>query len=409
MFKFSPVSRCDVSPPGDGARSNAAISNPRFGAGYRVRAETAPVQMECDHQKRNVRPAEPVAQQEVPKKKFALISAANINRPYTIASEDNPSAVKMASCESMVTEEASHGTSVYGAGDDTPNHDACNELTWPGHTDACWNDPRWNDRNQKIRAIADQQNQSGLYHDRPDKKFTIMSRDQRFKTELSSFTHRQHSYNSYSNIRVTRCEDATILANINSYLDQPCWFSFQWNGHQCLLSRRNAVTPVVVNLDTGKAYEQRGDQYNAFELEWYAVEASPDGKTFLAKGSLSAGWEDEYRFYDASKPEQGFRCLLPGGFSIIGIPDNRDATTPEWGVDQDGRTIVSLTVRNGHDKDKSVDENGGLAVFKTIFRREEDRMAVVTSEAIPLRTDSSSNDDDHSSDSQLSDNDELYA
>ena len=76
-------------------------------------------------------------------------------------------------------------------------------------------------------------------------------------------------------------------------------------------------------------------------------------------------------------------------------------------MDQDGRTIVSLTVRNGHDKDKSVDENGGLAVFKTIFRREEDRMAVVTSEAIPLRTDSSSSDED--SDSQLPGNDDLYA
>ena len=406
MFMFSPASRCDVSTPGDNARSNAGISNPRFGAGYRVRAETAPVQMECDQQKRNVRPAEPVAQQEVPKKKFALMSAANINRPYPRATEESTGAVKMASCESMVTEEVSHGASVYGAGDDTPNHDACNELTWPGHTDACWNDPRWNDRNRELRAIVEQQIQSGLYHDRPDKKYTIMSRDQRFKTELSSFTYREHSCYGYSNIRVTKCEDATILANINSF-DPPFLFSFQWNGHQCLLSGRNAVTPVVVNLDTGKAYEQRGDQYNAFELEWYAVEASPDGKTFLAKGALSAGWEDEYRFYDASKPEQGFRCLLPGGLSIIGIPDNRDATTPEWGEDQDGRTIVSLTVRKGHDKDKSVDENGDLAVFKTIFRREEDRMAVVASEAIPLRTDSSSSDED--SDSQLSGNDDLYA
>ena len=408
MFKFSPASRSDVSPPGDNARSNAAISNPRFGAGYSVRkAEaTAPVQMECD-QKRNVRPAEPVAQQEVPKKKFALMSAANINRPYPRASEDSADVVKIASCESMVTEEASHGTSVYGAGDDTPNHDACNELTWPGHTDACWNDPRWNDSNQEKRAIMEQQIQSGCYHDRPDKVYTIMSRDQRFKTELSSFTHREHRYYGYSNIRVTRCEDAAIMATINSYLDQPFWFSFQWNGHQCLLSGRNAVAPVVVNLDTGKAYEQRGDQYNGFELEWYAVEASPDGKTFLAKGEIGAGWEAEYRFYDASKPEQGFRCLLPGGFSIIGIPDNRNATTPEWGVDQDGRTIVSLTVRNGHDKDKSVDENGDLAVFKTIFRREEDRMAVVASEAIPLRTDSSSSDED--SDSELPGNDDLYA
>ena len=69
MFMSSPAIRSDVSPPGDNARSNAAISNPRFGSGYSVRKaeDAAPVQMECD-QKRNVRPAEPVAQQEVPKK-----------------------------------------------------------------------------------------------------------------------------------------------------------------------------------------------------------------------------------------------------------------------------------------------------------------------------------------------------
>ena len=408
MIKSSIASRSDVSQSRGNTPSIPAISNPRFGAGYLVRAETAPVKMECD-QKHKVHSAEPVAQQEVPKKKFALMSAANINTPCPRVSEENVGAVKMESCESMVTEEASHGTSVYDVGDDTPDHKACNELSWPGHTDACWNDPRWNDRNQKIRAITEQQIQSGLYHNRPDKKFTIMSRDQRFKTELSSFTHREHSCYGYSNIRVIRCEDAAILANINSNFDSPFWHLFHWNGHQCLLSGRNAVTPVVVNLDTGKAYEQRGDQYNAFELEWYAVEASPDGKTFLAKGSLSAGWEDEYRFYDASKPEHGFRCLLPGELSIIGIPDKRDATTPEWGVDQDGRTIVSLTVRNGHDKDKSVDENGDLAVFRTVFRREEDRMVVVSGEAIPLRTDSSSSADDLDSDSQLSDNDELYA
>ena len=315
--------------------------------------------------------------------------------------------IEMERCESMVTEEAFHGTSVYGAGDDTPDHKMCNELPWPGHTDACWNDPRWNDKNQKIRAIMEQQIQSGCYHDRPSKKHTIISQDQRFKTELSTFTHREHSYFGYSNIRVIRCEDAAILANINCNLDEPFWFPFQWNGHECVLSGRTATAPVVVDLDTGKAYEQRGDQYNSFELEWYAVEASPDGKTFLAKGEIGAGWESEYRFYDASKPEQGFRCLLPGGLFIIGIPDRRDATTPEWGVDQDGRTIVSLTVRKGHEKDKSVDENGDLAVFKTIFRREEDRMVVVASEAIPLRTDSSSSDEDF--DSQLSGSDDLYA
>ena len=409
MFMFSPASRSDVSPSGDNTRDNPTINNPRFGAGYSVRkAETAaPVQMECDHQKRNVRPAEPVAQQEVPKKKFAIMSAANINRPYPRASEESAGAIKMESCEFMVTEEASHGTS-NDVGDDSPNHDACNELScWPGHTDACWNDPRWNDRNQELREIMEQQIQLGLYHDSPSKKHAILSRDKRFQTELSSFTHREHRFYGYSNIRVTRCEDAKILANINCNFDGPFWFPFQWNGHECLLTGRNSVAPVVVNLDTGKVYEQRGDQHNVFELEWYAIEASPDGKTFLAKGALSAGWEDEYRFYDASKPEQGFRYLPPGGLSIIGIPDNRDATTPEWGMDQDGRTIVSLTVRKGHEKDKSVDENGDLAVFRVIFRREEDRMVVVASEAVPLRTDSSSSDDD--SDSRLPGNGDLYA
>ena len=73
----------------------------------------------------------------------------------------------------------------------------------------------------------------------------------------------------------------------------------------------------------------------------------------------------------------------------MSIPDDKDATDPEWGIDEDGRTTVSLTVRDGYYEDDCVDENGDPVIFKKTFRREEGRMVEVTSETIRIDNNSS--------------------
>lgn len=387
MFISSPT--CRPAASGGNSGSEPVSSGSRFrsyGVSHSVREVAAPlVHMECDDQKRGVRPAEP-ATQEVARKKIAIISPANLNRPYPVAVEENRRAVSMESCVAMETEEISPGTSAHSVNSDELGHARCRGVS-PGHIDACWNDPRWREKNQAMREKMEQKIQSGFYCDTPCAQFTLRSPDQRYKFELAVYASRKPGLSGYSNIRIISNQGARVLANINRNLEDLLFHSFRWKGDRCILSGHSYMAPLVVNLNTGKIYEQRGDQYDDWELMWQFVEASPDGKTFLVEGLLWGGFPAEYRFYDASKPDRGFRYLPPG--LIMSIPDDKDATDPEWGIDEDGRTTVSLTVRDGYCEDDCVDENGDPVIFKKTFRREEGRMVEVASETIRIDNNSS--------------------
>ena len=385
MFVSSPAGRSNEAPSGNHSASEPVGSSARcYSAGHSVR----PLVLKDGgkDQKCVLRPAEPSAsQQEVPKKKFAIIPAANTGESYSIVAEKNRCPVLVESCA------ATDGcvSSACRASDETLTHSLCSQLAWPGHTDACWNDPRWIEKNQEKREELAQKIQSGFYCDSPVSQFTAMSSDRRYKTELAVYASRKQDRFGYSNIRITRCEDARVLANIDRNIKDLLCHPFRWNGDLCILTGHSYTSPLVVNLHTEKIFQQRGDQYDSWELIWHSVEASPDGKTFLAEGLVWGGLPDEYRFYDASQPDLGFRFLPPG--LIMVIPDDKDATAPRWGVDEHGQTTVSLTIKKGYDD--CLDECGNPVVFKKTFRRAEDRMVEVASETIPIRTDNSDDED----------------
>ena len=393
MFKSSPASRAGVAPAGDNSRNEPVSSRSRFGRCGLTRhvcKGEAPVTGGND-QKLSVCPEEKPDTVGLQKKKFRAVPATTISRECPTAAEKDNTVVRTQTCAATVTDEVSPGASAGNASGGNFQHKECYSVTWPGHTDACWNDPRWSEKNREKREEIAQNIQSGFYRDSPVTQFTVMSSDQRYKTELAVYASRKQGRFGYSNIRIIRCEDAKVLANINRDIEALLCSPFQWNGDQCILTGHSHTSPLVVNLNTEKIYQQRGDQYDSWELIWHSVEASPDGRTFLAEGLIWGGWPAEYRFYDASKPDQGFR-FLPPGLTMV-IPDDKDATSPQWGVDENGQTTVSLTIRKGYDEDDCVDERGNPVVFKKTFRRAEDRMVEVASETIPIRTDISDDED----------------
>ena len=380
MFVSSPADRSNEAPSGQSEPFGSSAR--RYSAGHSVRqSASSTVLMDGGNdQKRVLHPAEPGAQEE-PKKKFAIMPTANTGGTYSIVAEKNR--------RPDVVETDGYDSSACSASDEKLTHSLCSQLAWPGHTDACWNDPRWREKNQEKREELAQKIQSGFYCDSPVSQFTAMSSDRRYKTELAVYASRKQDRFGYSNIRITRCEDARVLANIDRNIKDLLCHPFRWNGDLCVLTGHSYTSPLVVNLHTEKIYQQRGDQYDSCELIWHSVEASPDGRTFLAEGLVWGGLPDEYRFYDASQPDQGFR-FLPPGFIMV-IPDDKDATAPRWGVDEHGQTTVSLTIRKGYDD--CLDECGNPVVFKKTFLRAEGRMVEVASETIPIRTDISDDED----------------
>ena len=384
MFVSSPACRSSEAPSEDNSQSEPVGISARFNrysSVHSVRQRDPQIDGGND-QKRVLHPVEPGAQ-EVLKEKFAITPTANAGGTYSIVAEKNRRPDIVDSCAAMVIDDS--GSSAFGASDEKLTHSLCRQLAWPSHTDACWNDPRWSEKNQEKREKLAQKIQSGFYCDSPVRQFTVMSSDQRYKTELAVYASRKKDYSGYSNIRIVRCEDASIVANINRNIQHLLYSRFYWNGDECVLTGHSYTSPLVVNLNTEKIYQQRGDQYDSWELIWHSVKASPDGRTFLAEGLVWGGFPDEYRFYDASKPDQGFR-FLPSGLIMV-IPDDMEATLPQWGVDENGQTTVSLTIKKGYDEDDCVDESGGPVVLKKTFRREEDRMVEVASETMSILTD----------------------
>ena len=389
MFKSSPVSRAGVVPAGNNSRNEPVNSRSRFrrcGVARRVCKEEAPV----NDQKRSVNPEEKTDTAQRQKQKSRAVSATTISRESK-ESRESPTATEkdktvVATQTSAMTDEASQGASADNASDDNLHHRECYRVTWPGHTDACWNDPRWPERNRQRQEQLEQNIQSGRYRNDPSAQVKVMGPDNRHEFKLACYHGQDPDYAGYSNIQITQCADAKVVANINrANCDMFCR-PFRWNGDSCILSGHSDTAPLLINLNTAKIYQQRGDHYDFWELNWDSVTASPDGNTFLVRGLIYGGWPSEYRFYDASKPDQGFR-FLPTGLTMA-VPGKKDATLPEWGVDASGRTTVSITLRKGYDEEDCVDENGHHVVYKMTFRREEGRMVEVASETIPIELES---------------------
>ena len=387
MFVSSPA--CDSGAPlsRDSSQNEPVSSSSRCGSYGVSECIAAPLlKQECadgaNEQTGSVGPAEPLAQEGL-KKTTAATCVTNAISQHPTAAQEDKYAVKTEISAATVTDEKSPFAD--DGSDPALNHDGCYKLGRE-HTDACWNDPRWNERNKKKREELEQRIQAGTYCDKPFKCIEAMSESQRFKMCVAGYASNSSGL-GYTNIRITKSEDGALVANINRDFEDLFCKLFWWNGDECVLSGYTELSPLVVNLETGKIYSQRGDLYAPYELEWRGIEASPDGQTFLVGGCVGGGFPAEYRFYNAAKPDEGFRYLP---CDIMVVPRGQQISGPDWDTDLDGRTTVTLTVK-GCDED-SVDENGDPVVFVKTFRREETRMVEVASKTIPAELSSDEED-----------------
>ena len=252
------------------------------------------------------------------------------------------------------------------------------------HTDACWNDPRWDESNKAREARLADLITSGHYK--------LMDRHQteifngKYQSVCSSYSdwHRKHDYCSF---KITSCSDGEVLVDINRSDKLPFFECLKRNGEDWFVICNDP--PVLVNLSTRETFEQRGDHYYPHDLSWYTAEISPDGNTLFASGKVNKNPCHSpivNQFFDFSHPEQGFR-QLPSGW--LEEPD-WDDEDPKWDTDQDENTTVTLVTTSD-----SVDyENGDKLTsccgnlkhwppkYRVTLRREEDQMVEINREPV---------------------------
>ena len=204
------------------------------------------------------------------------------------------------------------------------------------HTDACWNDPRWDESNKACKASLADLIDGGHYK--------LMHRHQneifngRYQSVCSSYID-WHNKHHYCNFKITRCSDGEVLVNINRNDTPPFCECLKRNGEDWFVICNDP--PVLVNLTTNETFEQHGDHYYPGDLSWYTVEVSPDGNTLLASGKVNRPPCHSpiiNQFYDFSHPERGFRQLP----SVWLEGPDWGGKDPEWDTDQDKNTTVTL-------------------------------------------------------------------
>ena len=264
-----------------------------------------------------------------------------------------------------------------------PDHKMCKLGV---HTNACWNNPGWALSNKTRKAYLEDRIHAGKYKLSAEGKKT--SHDGKYQFSYQCYSDKDGHYFGYSNNKLIRCSDGKVLMDINRNYPQPFCKYFKCNGDEWVVSGHSYMSPLLVNLTTEKTYEQHADQYCPSELIWMSVEASPDGQTLLVGGLVWGGAPYEYRFYDFSQPDQGFR-LLPLA-SCLMIPDE-DHTIPEWSLDKDNNNIVTLVAEidfddgdSGSDSDdlsqcskSSSDSDDHKPLFRFVLRREAARMVEI--------------------------------
>ncbi len=266
-----------------------------------------------------------------------------------------------------------------------PDHKMCKLGV---HTNACWNNPGWALSNKTRKASLEDRIHAGKYKLSAEGEKT--SHDGKYQFSYRCYSDKDEHYFGYSNNKLIRCSDGKVLMDINRNYPQPFCQYFKCNGDEWVVSGHSYMSPLLVNLTTEKTYEQHADQYCPSELIWMSVEASPDGQTLLVGGLVWGGSPDEYRFYDFSQPDQGFR-LLPLE-SCLMIPDE-DHACSEWSLDQDNNNIVTLVAEIDFDDCDSVsdsdsddlfqrnkdssDSDDHNSLFRFVLRREGDRMVEI--------------------------------
>ncbi|WP_257262974.1 hypothetical protein [Endozoicomonas sp. ONNA2] len=250
---------------------------------------------------------------------------------------------------------------------DEPNHEQCQSLR---HTDACWNDPRWVEKNRETREKIEHTVHDHSYEYQPCLTQTITGCDQKYLLETGHYLFNSVKHCNYSHIKITRCADDEVLVNTVRNEVTPLHWFFQCQDQDWVLTGHSYLSPTLVNLSTGKTYQQRGDQHWSCDFMWFGAEASPDGRTLAVAGEFFGINDTEIRFYDFSNPDHGFRWLQ--SLNSYLCPENEgDAQWPAvWSYNDNNETIATFNMQTDPEKD---DESNPL-VYSVTLRREGDRM-----------------------------------
>lgn len=280
--------------------------------------------------------------------------------------------------ETSATTRASQTASAYSI--QLFKHQNC---SWSEHSDDCWNSPLWAASNMTHKARLEERILAGCFE--PGSSGQEVTPDGKYQFSYRLYHDKNRRSYGYSNNKVTRCADGKVLMDINRNFAKPSCHYFKCRGDQWVLSGHSYMSPVLVNLTTEKTYEQRGDQYCPFEMTWKEVEASPDGNTLLATVLPMYGSPKEYRFYDFSHPDQGFR-RLPTQLCLF-TPGNGSVRASKWCVDRDNKTTITLYAEKSiidmdsdSDSSSSSDCDDDPVLYQYTLRREGARMVIVSEE-----------------------------
>ncbi len=307
------------------------------------------------------------------------VNTGNVPPPSTVT--PSPPARK----ETSATTRASQTAST----DSIPmfKHQNC---TWSDHSDDCWNSPLWAASNMAQKARLEDRILAGCFE--PGSSGQEVTPDGKYQFSYRLFHDKSRRSFGYSNNKVTRCADGKVLMDINRNFAKASCHYFKCKGDQWVLSGHSYMSPVLVNLTTEKTYEQRGDQYCPFELTWKEVEASPDGNTLLATVVPKCGLPKEYRFYDFSHPDQGFRRLPTP--SCLLTPGNGCFRTSKWCVERNNKTTITLYAEKSivdmdSESDSSSSGSGSSSdcdddpvLYQYTLRREGARMVQVSNKRV---------------------------
>ena len=249
------------------------------------------------------------------------------------------------------------------------------------HTDACWNDPRWDESNKACKASLADMIANGQYKLKKRCQDEIF--DGKYLSVSSSYSDWDKNHD-YCNYKITRCSDGEVLVNLNRTNSLSFWDCFSRNGEDWFVICNGS--PVLVNLTTQETFEQRGDHYYPYDLTWYTAEISPDGNTLLASGVIN---DKQYhsplvnQFYDFSHPEQGFR-QLPSVW--LEEPDWGDEEV-KWDTSQDNNTTVTLLITSDNSEDEACNDDDLCGCcghrrrcppeYRVTLRREVDQMVEI--------------------------------
>ncbi|MGO0305168.1 hypothetical protein ACTL6P_00920 [Endozoicomonas acroporae] len=241
------------------------------------------------------------------------------------------------------------------------------------HTDACWNDTRWIELNQKRFDEADQKVRSRLHSYLPFE--TVTRLDQKYQLESGFYLpviRDDREETSHSRIKITRCSDGQVLVDLIRHGLNPVHNFFQCKNQDWVLTGKSVSSTLLVNLSTGIHYPQRGDHFTLLNFCWGQAIPSPDGNALAVNGQFPGYRNVALQFFDFSNPGEGFRMLKSERYFY---PLLAEYTVPTWDLSRDNETVITFNAEEEeYVETDDLRKRRAFTVYSVTLRRAGDRM-----------------------------------